>query len=90
MPTIEKDVVLKNKYGLHARPATLLAEVANGFKAEIAVVKDGQEVNGKSIFGLMMLAAECGSTLHLKADGEDSAAAVAALEKVIESKFNEE
>jgi len=90
MGLIEKDVVLKNKYGLHARPATLLAEVANGFKSEIAVVKDGQEANGKSIFGLMMLAAECGSTLHLKAEGDHADAAVAALEKVIDSKFNEE
>ena len=90
MALTEKDIVLKNKYGLHARPATLLAEVANGFKAEISVTKDGQEVNGKSIFGLMMLAAECGSTLHIKADGEDSAAAVAALEKVVDGKFNEE
>ena len=90
MATVEKDLILKNKYGLHARPATLLAEVANGFKSEIAFVKDGQEVNGKSIFGLMMLAAECGSTLRIRAEGEDSAAAVAALEKVIEGKFNEE
>ncbi len=53
-------------------------------------MKDGQEVNGKSIFGLMMLAAECGSTLRLAAVGEDAAAAVAALEKVIDAKFNEE
>lgn len=90
MALTEKDVVLKNKYGLHARPATLLAEAANGFKSEIAVVKDGQEVDGKSIFGLMMLAAECGSTLRIRAKGEDSAAAVAALEKVIEGKFSEE
>ena len=87
---VVKELVLKNKYGLHARPATLLAEVANGFKAEIAVVKEGQEVNGKSIFGLMMLAAECGSTLTIKAVGDDAADAVAAIEKVIEAKFNEE
>jgi phosphocarrier protein len=87
---VEKDLVLKNKYGLHARPATLFAETANGFKSEITVVKDGQDVNGKSIFGLMMLAAESGSTLHVKADGEDSADAVAALERLIEGKFNEE
>lgn len=87
---IEKDLVLKNKYGLHARPATLFAETANGFKAEITVVKDGQDVNGKSIFGLMMLAAEAGSTLHVKAEGDDSAEAVAALERLIEGRFNEE
>jgi phosphocarrier protein HPr len=90
MGVTEKDVVLKNKYGLHARPATLLAEVANSFRSEILVTKEGQEVNGKSIFGLMMLAAECGSTLRIKATGDDSEAAVAALEKVIDDKFNEE
>ena len=90
MKVTERDLVLKNKYGLHARPATLLAEVANGFKSEVTVVKEGQEVNGKSIFGLMMLAAECGSTLRVKAVGDDSDAAVAAIEKVIEAKFNEE
>jgi phosphocarrier protein HPr len=90
MATVEKDLVLKNKYGLHARPATLLAEVANGFKSKIAVVKDGQEVNAKSIFGLMMLAAEKGSTFHVKASGEDAAAAVAAMEKLIDQKFTEE
>jgi len=92
--TFEKDVVLKNKYGLHARPATLLAETANKFAGvEILFVKDGQEVNGKSIFGLMMLAAECGSVLHLKAEGEDpteAEAAVLALEQVVDGKFNEE
>ncbi len=86
----EKDITLKNKYGLHARPATLFAEIANSFKSEITVVKEGQDVNGKSIFGLMMLAAESGSTLHVKAVGDDSADAVAALEKLIEGKFNEE
>lgn len=90
MPVLEKDLVLKNKYGLHARPATLLATVAGGFKSDIIVIKDGQEVNGKSIFGLMMLAAECGSTLRVRASGDDAEAAVAALEKVVESKFNEE
>lgn len=94
MRIVEKDIVLKNKYGLHARPATLLAEAANGFGGvEISVVKDGQVVDGKSIFGLMMLAAECGSTLHIKAeavDGAEATAAVAAIEKVIDGKFNEE
>lgn len=87
---VEKDVTLKNKYGLHARPATLFAEVANGFKSEITVVKDGQDVNGKSIFGLMMLAAESGSTLRIKATGDDAEEAVGALEKLVDARFNEE
>lgn len=88
--TVEKDLVLKNKYGLHARPATLFAETASGFKCEITVFKDEQDVNGKSIFGLMMLAAESGSTLRVKAVGEDAEDAVAALERLVEAKFNEE
>ncbi len=90
MSVCEKQVQLTNKYGLHARPATLLAETANAFHSEITIVKDGQDVNGKSIFGIMMLAAEKGSTLHLKAVGEDAAEAVAALEALIQNKFNEE
>lgn len=90
MPTVEKDLILKNKYGLHARPATLLQQVANGFTCAITITKDGQEQNAKSIFELMMLAAECGSTLRVRAAGDDAEAAVAAIEKVIDGKFNEE
>ena len=87
---LEKELVLKNKYGLHARPATLFAETANGYRCEITVVKDGQDVNGKSIFGLMMLAAESGSRLIVRASGDDAEAAIAAIEALIEKKFNEE
>jgi len=87
---VEKEVTLKNKYGLHARPATLFAETASAFTCDITIVKDGQDVNGKSIFGLMMLAAESGSTLLVRASGDDAEAAVAAIEKLVDSKFNEE
>ena len=87
---VEREVVLKNKYGLHARPATLFAETSNGFRCDVSIVKDGQDVNGKSIFSLMMLAAECGSRLLVRATGDDAEAAVAAIEKLVESKFNEE
>jgi phosphocarrier protein len=86
----EKAIQLKNKYGLHARPATEFVKVASEFKAEILVEKDGQEVNGKSIFGLMMLAAEMGSTLRIRAVGDDADRAVTALETLIDGKFNEE
>ena len=82
--------MLQNKYGLHARPATLFAEAANGFKSEITVAKEGEDVNGKSIFGLMMLAAEQGTKLRIKAVGEDAEEAVKALEALIAQKFNEE
>ncbi len=81
----EAQVILKNKYGLHARPATLIAQTAKPFAAEISLEKDGQVVDAKSIFGMLTLAAECGSTLTLRAEGEDAAAAVAKLSEVIES-----
>jgi phosphocarrier protein len=87
---VERGVTLINKYGLHARPATLLAETANRFKSEITILKDDQEVNGKSIFGIMMLAAEKGSLLQIRAVGADAAEAVDSLEALINKKFNEE
>ncbi len=87
---VERHVKLINKYGLHARPATLLAETANGFGAQITIRKDDQEVNAKSIFGIMMLAAESGSTLVIRAVGDDAGEAVASLEALINKKFNEE
>lgn len=87
---IERAVQLKNKYGLHARPATMFAERANEFQSEIVVVKDGQEVNGKSIFGIMMLGAEQGSTLVIRATGQDASSAVEVLSQLVDSKFFEE
>ena len=87
---IEKRLTLKNKYGLHARPATMLAETANNFEASVTIGKGDQVSNGKSIFELMMLAAEKGSELTVSAEGPDAAAAVAALEALVDGKFNEE
>ncbi|RME72485.1 MAG: HPr family phosphocarrier protein [Planctomycetota bacterium] len=87
---IERELVLQNKYGLHARPATLLAELANRFASEIQVEKDGQVVNGKSIFELIMLAAEKGSRLRVRAEGEDAEAALAAIAELIDARFHEE
>lgn len=83
--TAEVEVVLKNKYGLHARPATLIAQTAKPFDAKISLEKDGQTVDAKSIFGMLTLAAECGSRLTLRAEGIDSADAVAKLAEVIEN-----
>jgi phosphocarrier protein len=66
-----KTVTVKNKLGLHARPSALLVRAATKYRSEFFIEKDGTKVNGKSIMGVMMLAAECGSTLHLIADGVD-------------------
>ena len=86
---IERPVTIANKNGLHARPAAEIVKTAAKFTSEITLVKDDIEVNGKSIMGVMMLAAEFGSTLLIRADGPDAEAAVAALVALIEGKFGE-
>lgn len=86
---IERVVTIANKNGLHARPAAEIVKTAAKFKADITLVRDDLEVNGKSIMGVMMLAAEYGSSLVLRADGADADAAVSALANLIESKFGE-
>jgi phosphocarrier protein len=85
----ERTVQIVNKAGLHARPAAEIVKLAARYASDITVVRDELEVNGKSIMGVMMLAAECGSTLQLKAEGPDAADALDALEKLIQSKFGE-
>ncbi|HEU4996605.1 MAG TPA: HPr family phosphocarrier protein [Gemmatimonadaceae bacterium] len=86
---IERNVTISNRNGLHARPAAEIVKTAAKFKADITLVRDDLEVNGKSIMGVMMLAAEFGATLILRADGPDADAAVSALATLIESKFGE-
>jgi len=86
----ERAFVIKNKLGLHARPAALFVQEANRFKSDVVVVKDGLEVNGKSVMGLMLLAAESGSTLTVKADGPDESQALEAIQKIFERKFDED
>lgn len=81
----ERTVTLKNRYGLHARPATLIAQTAKPFVSEISVEKDGTVVDAKSIFGMLTLAAESGAQLTLRARGQDAVNAVAKLSEVIES-----
>jgi phosphocarrier protein len=85
----EQQVTLTNQYGLHARPATLFVETANRFACDVLVVKDGQEINGKSIMGVMMLGAEKGTTLTIRTDGEDDEEALQALTELVESGFGE-
>ncbi len=81
---------IKNRLGLHARAAALLVKTANLFVSEITLEKDGLEVNGKSIMGILMLAASKGSKITLKVNGKDSAQALQVLGRLIEDKFGEE
>ncbi len=82
---IKAQVTLRNKYGLHARPATLIAQTAKPFQCSITLEKDGTTVDAKSIFGMLTLAAESGATLTLVAEGDDASEAVAKLSEVIEN-----
>jgi phosphocarrier protein len=86
---IEREATIVNQEGLHARPAARIVRLANGFAAEIQLAKDGLEVNGKSIMGVMMLAAECGSAIIIRADGPDAEQAVQALAELVASGFGE-
>ena len=83
------EVMIANKFGLHARPAAEFVKTAGRFASEIRVEKDGLEVNGKSIMGVMMLAAEFGATLTIRAHGPDAQQAVDAIAELIAHKFGE-
>ncbi len=85
----ERSVTIVNKNGLHARPAAEIVKTASKFTSDIIIVRDELEVNGKSIMGVMMLAAECGAEVTLRASGPDESAAVEAIAKLISSKFGE-
>ena len=86
---IECFVQVTNKNGIHARPAAEIVKLAARYKAQITMARDDLEVNGKSIMGVMMLAAECGSTLTLRADGPDADDALNALSTLINGRFGE-
>ena len=85
----ERTLEIKNKLGLHARAAAKLVHVAARFKCDIKVRKGDEEVDGKSILGILLLAAGRGSQILVKANGEDEAPAVEAIEALIEAKFDE-
>ena len=85
----ERSVKIVNKNGLHARPAAEIVKTASKFTSDIIIVRDELEVNGKSIMGVMMLAAECGAEVTLRASGPDESAAVEAIATLISSKFGE-
>jgi len=84
-----KELMVSNKLGIHARPAAMFVKTANRFTCDIFVEKDGEKVNGKSIMGLMMLAAGPGSKLTVSAHGHDASQALAELEKIFKQKFDE-
>lgn len=85
----QREVVIVNQMGLHARPATMFVTLSNTFQCEILVRKDDEQVDGKSILGVLSLAAEAGSTLLIEAKGMDAQQAVHALCELVESGFNE-
>ena len=89
MPRQERTFTIVNQLGLHARAAAQLVQAANRYRSEIHVEKDGMEVNGKSIMGVLTLAAAKGSTVTVSVDGEVADGAMAALAKIIESGFGE-
>jgi phosphocarrier protein HPr len=83
MSVFRKTVIVKNKQGLHARPAALFVQVANKFDARVTVMYNDEKVNGKSIMGILMLGAEQGTEITIEADGKDAEAALVELEKII-------
>ena len=87
---VESPAKIQNRLGLHARAAALFVRTANLFNAEVTLEKDGVEVNGKSIMGIMMLAAAKGSDVVIRADGPDEGQAVEAIKNLIDAKFHEE
>ena len=85
-----ESINVTNKFGLHARPCSLLVKTASKFRSEFKVKKDDMEINGKSIMGCMMLAAECGSKLLITVDGVDEDEALDEIMKLFEAKFSED
>jgi phosphocarrier protein len=85
----ERTVTIANKNGVHARPAAEIVKTAGKFASNITIVRDDLEVNGKSIMGVMMLAAECGSEILLRATGDDADEAIEALAQLVATKFGE-
>ena len=85
----EREVRIENRNGLHARPAAEIVKAASKFRSEVTIRRDDMEVNGKSIMGVMMLAAEYGTTLWLRANGDDAEQALEALAALVASRFGE-
>jgi phosphocarrier protein len=87
---IEKEIMIINRLGLHARPAAMFVRIASRYRSEVWVEKEGEQINGKSIMGLMMLAAGQGSKLTIRCEGADADKVMEELEELIQKKFNED
>ncbi len=87
---IEKEITIINRLGLHARPAAMFVRIASRYRSEVWVEKEGERINGKSIMGLMMLAAGQGSKLIIQCEGADADRVMEELEELIQKKFNED
>ena len=87
---LEKEITIINRLGLHARPAAMFVRIASRYRSEVWVAKEGERINGKSIMGLMMLAAGQGSTLTIQCEGPDADKVMEELEELIQNKFSEE
>ena len=87
--SVVKELTVRNKMGLHARPAAMIVQTANKFPCEVQLEKDGQNVNGKSIMGVLMLAAAQGSTVTVRAEGEQAQQAADAIAALFDKGFNE-
>lgn len=87
---IVQEFTIKNRLGLHARASARLVQTANRFRSEVFITKEGEEVNGKSIMGILMLAAPIGSKIEVRVNGEDAEAAFSAISQLIEDKFGED
>jgi phosphocarrier protein len=85
----QRELVVTNKLGIHARPAALFVKAANRFSCDVLVTKDGEKINGKSIMGLMMLAAGPGSKILITCEGDDCHQALAEIEALVKRKFDE-
>lgn len=90
MDCIERELIIQNRLGLHARAAAQFVQLANQYSCEIFIEKDGDEVNGKSIMGILMLAAPKGTTILLRTQGDDAQNALDALQALIDDKFGED
>jgi len=90
MATLSKTFTILNEVGIHARPASMLVQCLLGFESEVFIEKDGKRVNGKSIMGILMLAAGRGSQILVEADGPDAQQALEAVENLIRNKFGED
>lgn len=87
---VTKELSIINRLGLHARAAAQLVKAANQFSSEVMIEKEGEQVNAKSIMGILMLAAACGSSVTVMTDGEDAEAAMASIEELIKDGFGED